>query len=416
MLLRARIVLPICQPAIMDGAVLISGEQIRAVGRWQHLSRKFRGEAIDLGEVLLMPGLVNAHCHLDYTSMAGQFPPPKVFTDWLKLITTTKAEFSYSEFAESWLTGAKMLLRNGTTTVGDIETVPELLPDVLDATPLRIISFLEMTGIRSRREPKVILQETCQRVEALSVRGARAGLSPHAPYSTLPELLRLSADTARRRAWPIAIHVAESIQEFDMFMRGRGEMYDWLKRNERDMSDCGLGSPIQHLERCRALTKNLLAIHVNYLAKKDVSLLARRGVTVVHCPRSHSFFRHEGFPYKRLARAGINICLGTDSLASVYQQRRQPADLNLFEEMRAFAVNSPSVRPRRVLDLVTVNGAKALGLKNQAGQLSKGSFADLIALPFHGTLSSAYDAVLQHPGQIAASMINGKWVIAPESG
>jgi len=167
-----------------------------AVDRWHTLSKSFSGDVLDLGETALLPGLVNAHCHLDYTSMAGQFQSPKLFTDWLKLITTSKAEFSYSEYAESWLSGAKMLVRNGTTTVGDVETVPELLPEVLEATPLRIISFLEMTGIRSRRQPKNILREAAERIEALRALGFTGGLSPHAPYSTLPELLRLSAELA----------------------------------------------------------------------------------------------------------------------------------------------------------------------------------------------------------------------------
>src|SRR5204863_9084170 len=124
-------------------------------------------EARDLGEVVLMPGLVNAHCHLDYTDMAGQLAPPKAFPDWLKLITTAKAGWSYSDYAESWVTGAKMLVRTGTTTLADIEAVPELLPDVWDATPLRVISFLEMLGITNRRAPRAILAEALDRVESL---------------------------------------------------------------------------------------------------------------------------------------------------------------------------------------------------------------------------------------------------------
>lgn len=392
---------------------MVSGERVVAVDRWQKLSKGFSGEVIDLGETALLPGLVNAHCHLDYTSMAGQFASPKLFTDWLKLITTSKAEFSYSEYAESWLNGAKMLVRTGTTTVGDIETVPELLPEVLEATPLRLISFLEMTGIRSRRQPKSILKETTERLEGLRASGFTGGLSPHAPYSTLPELLQLSAELARQKNWLMAVHVAESSQEFEMFMRGRGEMFDWLRRNERDMSDCGKGSPVQHLARCGALGKNLLAIHVNYLAKTDAALLASSKVTVVHCPRSHSFFQHDRFPYQRFVRAGINICLGTDSLASVYQRRRQPVELSLFEEMRTFAANQPLIRPRRILDMVTVNPAGALGLKGQVGELSKRAFADIIALPFSGKSSDAYEAVLHHEGPVSASMIKGQWAIAP---
>ena len=151
LLLRARVVLPIRRPPIADGGVVVAGQRIAAVGHWRSLRSRFAGEVHDLGDVVLLPGLVNAHCHLDYTHMAGLFPPQKHFCDWIKLITTEKAHWTFSDYAEAWLDGAKMLLHSGTTTVADIEAVPELLPDVWTATPLRVISFLEMTGVRSRR-------------------------------------------------------------------------------------------------------------------------------------------------------------------------------------------------------------------------------------------------------------------------
>ena len=144
-----------------------------------------------------------------------------------------------------------------------------------------------------------------------------ASLSPHAPYSTLPELLRLSAEIARERNWRITTHVAESEQEFEMFMHARGKMFDWLQRNERDNSDCGLGSPVAHLARNGLLGENLLAIHVNLLAPGDAELLGEHQVHVVHCPRSHDYFRHPPFPRRQLADAGVNLCLGTDSLSTV---------------------------------------------------------------------------------------------------
>ena len=198
-----------------------------------------------------------------------------------------------------------------------------------------------------------------------------------------------------------------------MFMRGQGDMFDWLRRSQRDMSDCGRGSPVQHLEGCGALRDNLLAIHVNYLAEKDAALLARRRVNIVHCPRSHAYFRHAPFPLKALSRPGMNICLGTDSLASVYKTRRDSVELNLFEEMRAFAANYPKVAPQRILQMVTVNAARALALKGQVGELSPTAFADLIAVPFSGKTAQVYDAVLHHAGNVAASMIGGQWAIPP---
>src|SRR3954447_8138715 len=133
MILRARLVLPVTQPPIEDGAVQISGNRITRAGPWKEFSGA--AGAVDLGDVALLPGLINAHCHLDYTDMAGTLPPQRSFTNWIKLMLAAKAEWTYTEFAESWVHGAQMLLRTGTTTVADFEAVPELLPDVWTTTP-----------------------------------------------------------------------------------------------------------------------------------------------------------------------------------------------------------------------------------------------------------------------------------------
>ena len=414
LLLRARVVVPVARPPILNGAVAIAAKRIRAVGPWKDFCGGHKVETVDLGDAILLPGLVNAHCHLDYTAMAGELPPLKRFTDWLKLITTSKSGLTYSDFAHSWLNGAAMLARTGTTTVGDMEMVPELLPEVWTATPLRVISFVEMTGVKSRRPAAEILHDAMEFVRLLSHERCRIGLSPHAPYSTAPELLRLSARASREHDLRMATHVAESDQEFEMFMHGRGEMFDWLARSKRDMSDCGLGSPVQHLERNGALTQNLLAVHVNYLAPGDAALLGKRKVHVVHCPRSHAYFKHRRFPLEELALAGVNLCLGTDSLASVHQAGKQTAELNLFEEMRQLAGANPAVPPDIILQMATVNGAHALGMQGQIGELSPGAFADLIAIPFAGKTAQIGEAILHHKGGVAASMIDGQWAVAPQ--
>src|SRR5436190_17640260 len=147
MILRARTVLPLARPPIENGAVSIQGDRIVSVGAWSDLAAGAR-EVKDLGEVILLPGLINAHCHLDYTDMAGLISPPKVFSEWVKTIVALKAGWGYTEFAQSWLRGARMLLRTGTTTVLDVEAVPELLPDLWHATPLRVISFRELINLK----------------------------------------------------------------------------------------------------------------------------------------------------------------------------------------------------------------------------------------------------------------------------
>lgn len=418
MILRARVVLPVRRPPIEDGAVAIERGCVQAVGTWREISRFAGGKVADLGEVVLLPGLINAHCHLDYTAMAGEITAPRSFTDWIQSITTLKAGWSEGEFAESWLAGARMLLASGTTTVADIEAVPELLPEVWQTTPLRVFSFLEMTGVKSRGQPGQILAAALAKIDSLPQNHngrCRAGLSPHAPYSTRLDLLCLSAEWARSRNLRLTTHVAESVEEFDMFFHGRGTMHDWLQRNGRVMDDCGRGSPVRRLESAGLLGENLLAVHANYLHAGDARLLAQSGSSVVHCPRSHNFFGHCPFPFRELNGEGVNLCLGTDSLATTREPRGQALRLDLFAEMRAFEKVNPAVSPDAILRMATMNGAKALGEAGQLGELSPGAHADLITVPFSGDLASATEAVIGHEGAVRASMIDGDWSISPES-
>jgi cytosine/adenosine deaminase-related metal-dependent hydrolase len=400
----------VSRPAIEDGAVVISGGRIAAIGTWRSLRAHFNGRVQDLGEMVLLPGLVNAHCHLDYTHMAGLFPPQKKFSDWIKLITTEKAHWTYSDYARSWLDGAKMLVRSGTTMVADIEAVPELLPEVWDSTPLRVLSFLEMTGVRSRRNPGAILSEAVERINKLPQHRCVAGLSPHAPYSAPPKVHQLASVAARRRGWRVTTHLAESAAEFEMFTRGSSEMFEWLRRNQRDMRDCDGRSPVQHMARCGALGRHLLAVHVNYLAPGDAELLGRKRVSVAHCPRSHDYFRHQEFPHRALSRAGVNICLGTDSLATVRKHPRRDCELSMFREMRAFAAKHPEVDPKRIVRMATVNGAQALGLNGKVGELRRGAWADLVAIEFSGK-GDTYERIVNHNDDVMASMIGGDWEV-----
>ena len=409
MILRSRILLPISAPPVEDGAVLILGGRIRFAGAWADLRPQATEPVTDLGEVVLLPGLINAHCHLDYTHLAGQLAPPVSFPDWIKAILAAKATWGFSEYARSWLDGARQLLASGTTTVANIESVPELLDVCPPLTPLRVWSLLELTGVRSQRPPAEIVMEAERLLLGIPKGRGGVGLSPHSPYSTSPELLRIAAETARQHGWPLSTHVAESQAEFDMFMYRRGAMFEWLE-HQRSTDDCGRGSPVQHLDRCGLLGPSQIAAHVNYLWHDDARLLARRGTSVVHCPQSHAYFRHHCFPRPELSQAGVNICLGTDSLASTRLRPGLPPTLSLFDEMRSLANADPMVTPHGLLEMATVNGARALGLGGRLGQLTPGAKADLITVPFGGKLAEAATAVVHHRGPVASTMIDGRWI------
>jgi cytosine/adenosine deaminase-related metal-dependent hydrolase len=244
----------------------------------------------------------------------------------------------------------------------------------------------------------------------LTSKGGWLGLSPHSPYATHPALLTQAAQIAKAKDWLLTTHLAESLEEFHMFCHARGRLYDWL-HDQRDMRDCGSGSPVQQLDRCGYLSSRLLAVHVNCLAQDDDTLLGKRGVSVVHCPRSHAYFRHQPFLVAALRNAGVNICLGTDSLATTKRSGRGKLELNLFAEMRVFAESHPDLRPQTILEMVTTNAARALGRSADLGALFRGARADLIALPLTGKIEDVFEEIVHCRGKVDGSMIDGRWVI-----
>ena len=384
MILRARIVLPINGPPIENGAISIKGARIVAVGKWNELRG---GKVTDLGGVVLLPGLINAHCHLDYSDMR-MTRGGKSFTQWAQTIIKKKNDWTTADYRKSWVRGARMLEKTGTTTVADIEAVPQMLPWAWKQTALRVCSFLEITGVASGRNPKDILSDALKKTATLKSEGI--GLSPHALYSTAPDLLKLTAKRARKMR--ITMHVAESDDEVAMYSRRKGELFDWLSR-VRDMSDCGGVTPVEAVHRAGLLGPNFLAVHANYLTDDDVRVLARLKASVVHCPSSHAYFGHRRFDYEKLARAGVNVCLGSDSMATM-----RGRELNMFTEMQQFARVYSNVLPEQILQMATINGARALGMEGKIGELKPGAFADLIAVRFSGGISNATACILYATG------------------
>ena len=420
-ILRARRVVPVSSPPLDDGAVELRGGCIVRVGRWADLAREGTASAVqDLGDVVLLPGLVNAHAHLDYTRLAGQIAPTRSFADWIKSILAAKSAWSDADFEPSWREGALQMLATGTTSVANIESMPALVPGLRAGTPLGVHSFVEITGVRSRRDPSEMLREALAHLEAWipavdkagpgRARQGGVGLSPHAPYSTSPGLLALTPEAARGRGCRVTMHVAESHEEFEMFMYRRGAMHEWL-RGQRPDDDCGHGSPVRHVARHGLLGPGFLAVHVNYLWDGDARLLGDAGAHVVHCPRSHAYFRHQRFPAAELADAGVNLCLGTDSLASTLPgPGGRPPVLSMFDEMAAYLAQDATVSPAAVLTMATVHGARALGLPPGTGTLSEGAPADLCAVPDMASAGDVHEVLAAHRGEVLGTWIAGERV------
>ncbi len=370
MRLRAKWVLPVDAPPIENGVVEVTGDTITAVGQ-------LAGPSRDLGDVVLLPGLINAHCHFDYTKFS--IPYRDSFAGWLDDIVELKRQQAPVDYLAGIAAGMKLALCAGTTTVVNIECFPELIT-TLPASPLRVIWCPELIGWSSSK----------QELPAIG-----AGLSPHAPYTVSAELYQNCAQSGRF----ITTHIAESADEDEMFREGKGRMYDTLRNLGRDMSDCGKVGPVELLASYGVLGKNCLAVHANCLTTRDVTLLARTGTSVVHCPKTHRYFCRAPAPIPALLAAGVNVCLGTDSLAS-------NDTLDMFTEMRELARVYPDFLPSRIVEMVTTNAAKALNQFDRLGKIAEGATADLIAVPMDGH-ADPYAAVVFAEKPVTLLMING---------
>jgi cytosine/adenosine deaminase-related metal-dependent hydrolase len=204
---------------------------------------------------------------------------------------------------------------------------------------------------------------------------------------------------------PLTTHLAESTDEFAMFRHGGGPLYEFMHSLQRPMKDCGTTTPFSHLWRSGAVDANWLLVHMNTLLEEDFQLLAElprgAGPHVIHCPGSHRYFSHPPFPARRYHELGVNLCLGTDSLAST-------ESLSLFDEMRLLHAAEPWLRPEELVRMVTVNPARALRRRSQLGKIVPGAFADLIALPTTGSLGGVYEDIVYYREPVPWMMIDGQ--------
>ena len=405
MLYRADTVLPMVGDPIPRGAVRVEGDRIMSVGRECEFTPLPGERVTDLGACTLLPGLINAHCHLDYTHFRGAISPGHSFTEWIKNINALRRSFGPSEFIESIAEGFQLLEASGVTTVANIESLPELLP-LLPVPPLRTWWFLELIDVRQRMNGDETLYGALRFFEEHPEWLGGFGLSPHAPYTASVDLYRLARACGDKHGMLSTTHIAESVEEHEMFTNAQGPLYDFLAEMGRDNSDCGQGSALSHLVEHGVIGPSWIIAHLNYLQDYDYELISGTGVSVVHCPKCHAYFAHAKFPLRELRERGVNICLGTDSLASNNA-------LDMRSEMRE-AQHVHGLGDRETLEMATLNGARALKQEGRIGALTPGSLADLVAFPYpEATLSDPYRRVIHSQAPPRLLTVNGVERIAP---
>jgi cytosine/adenosine deaminase-related metal-dependent hydrolase len=399
MLLRADTVLTMIDEPISPGCVRVTGSEIAQIGH--DLQPAPGEEVIDLPGCVLTPGLINAHCHLDYTGMKGAIFPGKSFPEWIKTINSLKSAFGPEDYLRAIAEGFDLLADSGCTTVINIEAFPDLLV-AMPTPPLRTWWFLELIDIRQRISDDSVMAGALRFFDEHPGWPGGFGLSPHAPYTASIDLYRLAKHCGDALGMPCTTHIAESVEEQEMFLYGRGPLHDFLADLGRDMSDCGQGSALSHLLEHGVLTSRTLAVHMNYLQEYDLAALRRHPLPVVHCPKCHDYFRHARFPLEKLKEVGCIISLGTDSLAS-------NDTLDLRSEMRQARRHYPQISSYEWMTMVTLNPARALGLSHRLGAIRVGAWADLAAFPLPAG-SDPYTAVIRSTGTVPFLMVHGRLV------
>ena len=370
MILRARWVLPIERPPIHGGWVSIDDGIIRAVGEGPPPS----GPVTDLGDAAILPGLVNAHTHLELSWLAGRVPPAASMVLWIRELMKLRREATPGEDEQRdhvavALSGAR---DRGTVAFGDISNTLISSQQLKDVDVPSVL-FHELLGF--------LPADVERRVETAAESVTRAaappvvpGLAPHAPYSTSPELFQAIARTGAGRSMPMSVHLGESPEEVEFLATGGGPFRSMLMdlgvwRDDWRAPGC---DPVAYLDELGVLTPGLLAVHATHLGQDALATLAARGCVIVSCPRSNRWVGAGDPPLDDFYASGAVVALGTDSLASA-------ASLDMFDELAAARAVS-RVTDGVLLESATRGGAIALGLDGAYGRIAPGLRGPLLAV------------------------------------
>lgn len=399
--LQARYLFPGVAPPIPDGVVTIQGDRIVAVG--ENASGR---PAQQLGNVAILPGLINAHTHLEFSDLTTPIGQPGMpFPAWIAQVVTHRRALQatvgdlFSCRTAAVARGLQECLVHGTTMLGEIATPPTVPVSLQDCDPscgavrpppaspaglgnpqfcpIDITVFLELIGLSERRIEPLVQSAREHLAAAHFASGWRPGLSPHAPYTVHPALLAQISQLSAESGVPVAMHLAESREELQLLQSADGPFVELLKGLEAwDPTAIPHGiRPLDYL-KLLATAHCALVIHGNYLGREEIRFLAehREHMSIVYCPRTHTYFAHDNYPLGELLEADANVALGTDSRAS-------SPDLSILAEMRHANALHADTPAAAILRLGTENGARALGRDRETGSLAIGKLADLTVVP-----------------------------------
>lgn len=413
-LYRAAWVCPVVEPPIQDGCVLVVDGRIAAVAPYdESMELPPRCRTIDLGKAAIVPGLVNAHTHLEFSKLEQPLGQPGIkYTDWISLVAEQTNADDLLAKHQAIVAGIKESFQAGVWAVGDIATDPVGEDSYLAAehkTPVHTTVFLEQAG----RSEELVEQQRSQLDVHLLKNGLvpesfSCGASPQSTYGVTWQLHSQIVAAAQKHQSIIAMPVAETLAERQLCDSLTGDFVDLLQ---------GLGawdpetfSPRRSIKaflgRLSQAPRSLV-VHGNYLDADELDLVERnKNMSVVFCPRTHQFFQHTPYPLQEMLKREINVAVGTDSRAS-------NPDLNLFAELQLIAADYPELSAMDVLKLGTENGAVALGRQDDLGALAVGRRAAISCVVNEGVNAGQNEAAVEE--WLFDSMSRCKPVIAVEA-
>lgn len=391
-LYRARWVLPITSPAIMNGAIAVDGDRIVAVGSGAVLARQFpEATRRDLGESALIPGLVNSHSHLELTAMRGFLENEESdFFAWLKKLTKARLErLTADDLNVSAMWGACEAARAGVTCVADASDAARESMKALHEVGLRGFVYQESFGpdprlaIENFEKLKTKVADLREYETAL----VKCGVSPHAPYTVSAPQLELIAGLALDQSLPLMMHAAETAMEVSLLRDGSGPFAAGLHSRGIEWPAPAV-SPIEYLKDHGILQTRPLLAHCIHVDDADLETLWQTGTRVAHCPKSNAKLGHGVAPFSRFVEKGIAVGLGSDSVASnntcdLLAEARFALLLSRAQA-ESGAIAAESFQAAEVLEVATRGGARALGLEGRAGELKEGLQADFAVVSLTG--------------------------------
>tara|TARA_B100000686_G_C16788982_1_gene977300 strand:+ start:1538 stop:2725 length:1188 start_codon:yes stop_codon:yes gene_type:complete len=391
--IKFRALLTLCGEPVENGLLIIENGNIREISS-EALNTNIYN-VLDLSDHLLMPGFVNAHCHLGLTALANKLLPENNFSRWISDLIALNSALSDEERMKGILAGANEMRSSGVTGLADYVADPFLLESIYELG-FRCVLFLETIGFQESRAE--VLAHEVETILKSHKSTLPLGIAPHAPYSVSEKLLRRLYELSKKYGCLFSTHLAETKEETQFIEKGEGPLLGLLKNRQvlDDNWKPPAKTPARYLESLNIINE-MVAVHCNFI-DNDIDFIK----SAVFCPKStHWFGRGTTIPVKKMLDANIPVALGTDSMASNYS-------LNFLEEIRMADKLLTDVSRKEILTMATRYGAEIL--RFPCGTIEPGQKADMIGFRINTEMKDWHDLPFKpETKKVDFYMVNGKF-------